>query len=174
MSISSLRTGEKIAAAAAVLLFADMFLKWYGVDLGEALGAFVSGAGGSASANAWERFEFTDVLLFLIIVATLVLVALRAAGRGPALPVPRSTIIAVLGAIAALWILWRLINEPGPNGLVDVKVGGYLGLLFAAGIAFGGWRAMQEEGVTIQDARRQAERAVRGRDSAPPPPAAGP
>jgi hypothetical protein len=172
MNLSSLRTGERIAAAAAVLLLVDLFLKWYGIDIGEALGDIASTAGVQTSFSAWEIFEFTDVLLFVIVVVILALVGLNAAGRGLVLPVSRSAIIAALGAIATLWVLWRLINEPGPNGLVDIKIGGYLGLLFAAGIAFGGWRAMQEEGLTIQDAKAQAERAV-GRRADPPPPSPG-
>jgi hypothetical protein len=173
MDLSRLRTGERIAAGAALLLFIDLFLKWYGVDIGQAFGAFANSVEVDTSVSAWKAFDFTDILLFLVVLVTVALVALQASGSSLRVPVSKSAIIAALGAIATVWVLWRLINEPGPNKLVDLKIGAYLGLLFAAGIALGGWRAMQDEGVSIQDAKAQAQAAVSGRPAATTAPAQG-
>ena len=53
--------------------------------------------------------------------------------------------------------------------LVDVgrSIGVFLGLIAAAGVAYGGWTAMQEEGTSFAD---QADRLGGGGDDAPPPP----
>jgi hypothetical protein len=164
MSLSSLRTGERIAVAAAALLFFDLFLNWYGYNLGEAFGVGDT-LGVTTSASGWESFQYTDIVLFLIVSTTLGLLLL---GSNRPLPVPRSAIVAGIGALATLLILWRLVNQPGPDGLIDVRFGAYLGLLLAAGIAFGGWRTMQEEGTSLKDVKAQAERAVGGRDPEAP------
>jgi hypothetical protein len=44
-----------------------------------------------------------------------------------------------------------VINPPDIEALGDVgrKLWLYIGLLAAAGVAYGGWRAMQEEGTTV-------------------------
>jgi hypothetical protein len=173
MDLSRLRTGEKIAAGAALLLFVDLFLKWYGVNLGEAFGQVANTIDVDTSVSAWQAFDFTDILLFLIVVVTVGLVALQASGSTLRPPVSRSAIITLLGALATVWVLWRLINEPGPNKLIDIKIGAYLGLLFAAGIAFGGWRAMQDEGVSLGDAKAQAQAAVGGHPAPTTRPATG-
>src|SRR5919198_262828 len=115
MDLSKLRTGARIAAVAAILLLLDLFLNWYSVDIGQAFGGFAAAAGVNTSLSAWEVFDFTDILLFAVVLATLTLLALEAFGSGVRLPVPGSTIIAVLGGIATVWVLWRMINEPGPD-----------------------------------------------------------
>jgi len=172
MDLSRLRMGDRIAAGAALLLFIDLFLKWYGVNLGAAFGQFAKSVDIDTSVSAWKAFDFTDILLFLIVLVTIGLVALQASGSTLRPPVSRSAIIMLLGALATVWVLWRLINEPGPNKLVDVKIGAYLGLLFAAGIALGGWRAMQDEGLSLADAKAQAQAAVGGRPAPTTAPAA--
>jgi hypothetical protein len=60
-------------------------------------------------------------------------------------------IIAVLGAASFALILYRLIERPTIGlGSYSVEaspqIGIFLALLAAIGVAFGGWRAMREEG----------------------------
>lgn len=145
MDTNKVGTGEAIAAGSALALFLFMFLPWYG--LGSVGGFDVSGVGGDASA--WEIFSFVDILLFLIAVAVVGLVLAQAAESTPDLPRPPATIIAVLGGAAVVLILFRLIFAPDVgDDVVDVdltrKIGIFLGLIAAAGIAYGGWRAMSE------------------------------
>ena len=93
-------------------------------------------------------FSTIDIILFAIAVVAIALVALRAAGSGArGTPVP--LILLGLGALAVLLILYRLIDSPAPSDLpdeVDVsrKIGIFIGLIGAAGIAYGGWRANTE------------------------------
>jgi len=78
----------------------------------------------------------------------------RAAGAMPELPQPPGLIVAALGALAVLIILFRIV-VPGDGPLDDTiaafadpdatrKFGAFIGLLAAGGIAFGGWTAMNE------------------------------
>jgi hypothetical protein len=58
-------------------------------------------------------------------------------------PVAGSSVAGGLGIIALILIVIRLINPPG-GGDVDREIGAWLGLIAAAGIAWGGWLGMQE------------------------------
>jgi hypothetical protein len=44
-----------------------------------------------------------------------------------------------------LIVLYRIINQPGPNKLITVEWGAYVGLILVALVAYGGFRAMSEE-----------------------------
>ena len=75
----------------------------------------------------------------------LALVVLPATHRSPSLPVAFSVFSAVAGAVAALLILYRIANQPGPNHAVDVQVGAGLGLAAAVLVAAGAWRSVRVE-----------------------------
>lgn len=145
MDTSKVSPGEMIAGISALALFIFLFLPWYGVD---SVGGFgVGDLGGNLSA--WEAFDFIDILLFLAAVVVVGLVLARAADAMPQLPQPPALIIAVAGAIALVLILFRLLVAPDfGTDAVDVdlgrKLGIFLALLSAAGITYGGWRAMNE------------------------------
>ncbi|HEY2636640.1 MAG TPA: hypothetical protein VGI54_04570, partial [Solirubrobacteraceae bacterium] len=172
--VKKLRLGEQIAAGAAILLFIDMFLKWYGVKVPAGARSFLSAAGVSPDVNAWKAFGGIDLYLLVVIIITLGFVVLTATQRAPALPVAANVIVTVLGGIAAILILYRIINQPGPNNLVDVKIGSYIGLILALVLTYGGFMAMREEGTSFSDARAQAEAMVNPqRTGTTPPPAAG-
>ena len=127
-----LRDGEWIAGAGGLALLAAMFLHWYG-------------AGRIAEATAWQAFGVLDVVLALLALAPLGLVVVQATRTSPSIPVAFSVLATLAGALAALLILYRIVNQPGPNELVDVQVGAWLGLLAALVIAAGGWRSMRVE-----------------------------
>src|SRR5688572_2546463 len=156
MDFSKLRTGELIAGISGVLLLITIFLfDWYGV--GGAIGEFASAAGVDTGVNAWNALDIVRFLLILTALAGIGLAVLGATGRSVALPVAASVIVTVLGILTALLVLYRIINQPGPNDVVDVKFGAFLGLLFTAGVAAGGFMAMADEGTSLGDAARQAQ-----------------
>lgn len=156
---SRLRKGEIIAAAGAVLLFVFMFFfKWYGV--GGALGDFAQAAGVDASVNGWDGHTVLRWLMLLTIVAALTLAFLTATQRTVALPVTMAVIVSALAALLTVLLAYRVvINEPGPNDLVDVKIGAWLGLLASATILYGGYLSMRDEGTSLGDVRAQASAA---------------
>lgn len=146
-----LSQGELIAAIGAVVLFVAMLMDWYGVKVKTSLGSF---GGGLAGPNAWQAFDFIDILLFLTILIVVGVAALRSLNRVPDMPYQPSVLVAIAGAVALLLVLYRFVVQPFdvPDG-VDItrKLGIYLGLLSAAAMAFGGWRAMQEAGTSFGD-----------------------
>jgi hypothetical protein len=167
--LDKLSPGEKIAGGSAILLFIFMFFDWFGVEV-SGVGGFsgsVPGEGGSA----WDALDFIPIVLVITIIAALVLVGLRLADSAAEPVVPMSTVVAVLGAISVLLILFRIVDPPsfGSFGGVTVdatlKIGIFLGLIAAGGIAYGGYSAMREEGVTFGDT---ADRLSGGRGSTPP------
>jgi hypothetical protein len=85
------------------------------------------------SLNAWQAFEFTDV----------VLLATALVGFGLAVspePSERATAFTlVVGSAAGGWLLLRIVDQPGPNLVVDVKLGAWLGLIATLAIAAGAW-----------------------------------
>jgi carbon starvation protein CstA len=143
-----LRDGELIAGAGGLALLAAMFLHWYEVPRVPALEGAVGYAPLAISVGtAWQAFGVLDVVLALLALVPLALVFLQATRRSPALPVAFSVFTALAGMLAALLILYRIVNQPGPNDAVDVQAGAWLGLLAALVVAVGGWRSLRVEPV---------------------------
>ena len=168
MDADRLRTGEAIAGISAVVLFIVMFLPWFGVDAevpagaeeaAEAIGVTIP----DTSFNAWESFDFIDLVLLVTIV-----VAVGMAIATVALPVAASGLTAGLGILSTLLVLYRVIDPPEGLGR---EFWVFIGLIAAAGIAYGAWYAMQEEGTSFgADADRLGDRAGGGDPPPPPPP----
>jgi len=177
MDVDRLSTGEKIAGVSAVLLFIFMFFDWYSVDVA-GTGGLVGGS--FTGGNAWDWFDVIDIFLLITVLVAVSVVVVRISDAVFEPPIPMSAIVAVLGGIAVLLILYRIIDPPGGGEVegvsIDVSpaVGAFLGLLAAAGVAFGGYRAMQEEGTSFSDVGDQLASGGRGpggpTQSPPPPP----
>ena len=171
MEVDKLNTGEKVAAISAVLLFIFMFFTWFGVE--------VSGAGGfsgsvpGAGGDAWDALEFIPIVLVVAIVAAIGVAVLRLTDSAYEPPISMNAVVTVLGGLSVLLILFRIVDPPsfGSFGGVSVdgtvEIGIFLGLIAAAGIAYGGYLAMKEEGATFGDT---ADRLSGGGPSATPPP----
>src|SRR5260221_2398866 len=172
MEADKLSTGEKISAVSAVLLFVFMFFDWFGVKVSGVPGfsGDITGSGGSA----WDALDVIPIFLMLAIVVAIGVAVIRLTDADLEPPISLNAIVAALGGLAVLLILYRIISPPnfGSFGGVTVdatlKFGIFLGLIAAAGIAYGGYSAMREEGATLGDV---ADRLSRGGDQ---PPARGP
>ena len=136
-----------IAAVSGILLFIFMFFDWYGVSVEGAPG-FDASAGGSA----WAAFGFIDILLFLAAAIAVAVAVVRALGAMPNLPAPAGQIVFIAGVVAVLLVIFRIIFTPGtedtgvPGVEIEItrRIGVFLGLIASAGIAFGGFTAMNE------------------------------
>ncbi len=175
MELDRLNSGEKIAGISAILLFVFMFfVDWFGVEVSSAAG--LSGDFPGAGGSAWDALDLIRFVLLLTALAAVGLAALRLTDSTYEPPVPASTVVAVLGAISVLLILFRIVDPPsfGSFGGVSydatLEVGIFLGLISAAGIAYGGYSAMQEEGITFGDAADHLSGGGHGTGTAPPPP----
>ncbi len=196
MDLRDLNMGEKIAGIAAIVLFVLMFFTWFSTpDVGEVIFGFDEEAAEQAQEaaeqaaedfgvvtpelpdvdtdadiglNAFQSFGFTDLLLLLTVLGGIGLAAVAAMNARPDLPVAMSAIVTGIAGLAALFVLYRIINPPA-----ELERSFFLFLGFGAtlAVAAGGWLAMQEEGTSFGDVGSGF-----GGGTAPPaapPPAAG-
>jgi uncharacterized membrane protein YhaH (DUF805 family) len=172
MELDKLNTGEKVSAASAILLFVFMFFEWFGVKVSGVSGfsgTVATGEGGSA----WDALDLIPIFLMLAIVVAIGVAVIRLTDADLEPPVSLNAVVAALGGLAVLLILYRIVSPPnfGSFGGVSVdatlKFGIFLGLIAAAGIAYGGYSAMREEGATFGG---EADRLSGGPPSPSPPP----
>jgi hypothetical protein len=174
MEADRLSTGEKISAVSAILLFVFMFFDWFGVEVSGVPG-FSGDVTGSGGGSAWDALDVIPIFLMLAIVVAIGVAVIRLTDADIEPPVSMNAVVAALGGFAVLLILYRIVSPPdfGSFGGVTVdatlKFGIFLGLLAAAGIAYGGYSAMREEGMTFGDAADQL-----GGGGGQQPPAGGP
>lgn len=168
MNMDRLSTGEKIAGGSAVLLFIFMFLDWFKVEVTGGDGLFSVSEGG----NAWDVFSTIDIILMIVVLVAVAVAIIRLSDAVFEPPFSLDAAVAVLGGIAVLLILYRIIDPPLDSDIpgVDISrsIGIYLGLIAAAGITYGGYRAMQEEGTSFGDVGDQL--SSRGGTGAGTPP----
>ena len=142
-----LTLGERIAGVSAILLFALMFLDWFGTKSSEdSFGLF------NVSRSAWEALDFIPIVLLIAITVTLYETGVRVVLSFAA---PTNAVVAILGLISATLILYRIVFPPNfgseesfwgavtYEGTLQEPI--FLALAAAIGIAYGGLRAMREE-----------------------------
>ena len=156
LDLRLVRGGLRIAAIGAVLLFIFLFFfDWYGV--GGSLGALADRVGVKRPT----------------IIGALALTFMAASQRKVSMAVAPSAILTALSGVTTILVAYRVIlNNPGPDSVIDVKIGAWLGLFSLIGITVGGYLAMREEGVSFSEAGDQARTAVSGLASSDPAPAA--
>jgi Alphavirus glycoprotein J len=143
--------GELTSALSALALLGLMFLtKWYGVagvpDPSAARPAI------STAVNGYNGLTLVRWVLLATISAALGSVVLHASQRKHGTKTDTSRVLTVLGSLSAILLIYRvLIALPSASRVTDQKLGAFLGLLCALGIALGGWQSMLE-----RKARRQA------------------
>jgi hypothetical protein len=128
-----LRPGELLAAAGGVVLLASMFLDWYGP------------VGRTDGVTAWQAFTVADVLIAIVALFAIALAVAQVALRGPALPVALGVITSAVTIAGVIVVVFRLIDQPGPNNLVELRAGAWIGLAGALAAAAGAWLAMGDE-----------------------------
>jgi outer membrane biosynthesis protein TonB len=175
MDVNRLRTGEIVAGIGGLALILIMFIfDWYG-PAGFIQEQAAAGNVDISGLNAWKIFEFTDIVLFVVALVGVGLAVLTALEQSPALPVAGSVLTTAAGILGSVWLFYRILNQPGPNDVIDVEIGAWLGLLATLAIAVGGWLSMREEGVaTAQPPQFGQTRPAPPPSPAPPPPQSPP
>jgi hypothetical protein len=160
---SVLDRDRRLAAVAAVLLFATMLLPWYQQN------AVVSAARAqplvSRNLNAFAVFSFVEAAVLLVALAVLLLLYQRAEGRTFHLPGGDGAVVFAAGIWTALLLVLRLFDKPGiaHNG-VAANVGIQWGIFFALAAA----GLLAYAGSRMRAARRPEPPLVRRRTSATP------
>jgi hypothetical protein len=155
MRLDRLNRGEAIALVSASLLFVVMFFSWYGSEISGQAGQIDFGAGAGAGGSAWATLEVISFVLMLTIAVTVGTGLLRLLGSKWKPIVPPSAAITVLGGLSFLLVLFRIVFPPdfGTLGGIAVnatlELGIFLGLIAAAGVAYGGYRAMGQRGISF-------------------------
>ena len=156
---SPLKRGALIAGGSALALFVFMFFDWFAdssqaADLAERarqaaeeLGLDGRSEGSFAPESGWSGLGWLQIgLVISAIVLSLAFAVTTFAEQSPGSPVALSALLAGLGVITFLALLYALINPPGSE--TERELGLYLGLLATAGIVGGAYIGMQEEKAT--------------------------
>jgi hypothetical protein len=125
-NLSTLSRGTQVLVGAGVLLLLDMFLDWQSVDVGPF----------SAGQNAWSGFW--GVIMGLALLVLLAWVIARVFDVNLPTELPEGQIIVGLGALIFVFALLKnLIDDYS-------TIWSYIGVLLAAGVAYGAWLRYQE------------------------------
>jgi hypothetical protein len=159
--------GELVSATSGLLLLVLMFaVKWYGIDQ---LPGHASGVERATAENAWHGLTLLRWLMLLTIVVSIGSLFLHATQRAHGTINDTGGLVASLGTITALLLIYRvLIDLPSANQVVDQKLGAIMGLLSAIGIAIGGHASMREQRARsrVEQGSPRAERGVAPRPQA--------
>ncbi len=129
--MTRVRAGEWVAGAGSAALLGTMFLPWFGPP----------------DESGWSSLGWL-VLAFAIAAIGCGgwLVIATAAVRPIAQQVAAAVLTATAGTLAVVALALRaLIFQPGPNELVGLRYGAWLGLLSALVLAVGGWWSIKDE-----------------------------
>ena len=160
-NLSTLSRGTQLLVAAGVLLLIDMFLEWQSVDVGPF----------SAGQNAWSGFWGVIMGLALILLLAWVIAGVFDV-KLPELP--GGPIVLGLGVLIFVFALLKnLIDDYS-------TIWSYIGVVLAAGVAYGAWLRHQEAGGTLESlraslpARETASTSPAAPSEPTPPPPAAP
>jgi hypothetical protein len=166
---------DLIAGIAGVILLVSMFLPWFGLSeaaeqaLQEAEEVTERFQGEpldepDVTENAWQAFTFVDWILLIAALGGIRAGVAAVARQGGRSPIGATAVTAGLGAVAALLILYRVINPIGEAGR---EYGIFIGLIAAIGIAAGGWLSLeQSERASPRERRARRAEAIGSRRNA--------
>lgn len=165
--ISRLRRSDQIIGVSAIAFFIFLFFfKWYGVSSN--VSSF-AGVNVNVSKSGWSVFTNSRWIWLITIIVAIGAVVVVAGQLKLETPIKPSVLIAGLGALSTILILYRIIHHPTASASVGnfhasagIKIGIWLGLIAAAGITYGGYLAMGDEGTSLAEVREQASGAIGG------------
>ena len=132
MDLRRLRAGEWIAGISGLVLLVALFLPWYGDDAG--------------SRTGWQSLGALDVVLAVVALAALAIPVVTAVQRAPAVPLAHESLTVLVGLLALVLVLSRVLNMP--DWAAEREWGLWVGLAGTLGIVVGGLTAMRDERLT--------------------------
>lgn len=146
INVGRLRTAELVTGGGGVLLLVALFVLPAFATHGSA-GRFHELGTASVSLDGWQALTTTRWILLVAIAAALALVTLTVSQRAPALPVFASMLTCLLGGLASLVLLYRIID----HAPLAARAGLYVGFVGALAVGYGGFLALRTEGSTFGD-----------------------
>lgn len=155
---------QRLAALAALGLFASMFLPWYSKT--DTVVVHDVPKATATSLSAFQAFSFVEAAVLLVSAAVLGMLFARAEQRPFALPGGDGLMLMIAGGWSALLIFYRLLDKPGLQGndrvtaTVGVEWGIFVALLLALGLAYAGRRirALERPGPPLRRGRAMRQR----------------
>ncbi len=165
--VSRLRRADRIIGIGGIALFIFLFFfKWYGYSSNAPSIAGVN-ISSDYSIDGWHAFTVNRWIWLITIIAALGAVAISAGLLQFKSPVQPGVLVAGLGALSTLTILYRIVHHPTASASfgsfhasVGIKIGIWLGLIAAVAVTYGGYLAMRDEGTSLSDVREQASGAL--------------
>ncbi len=185
LASTSLDPEQRIAAVAAVVLWASMFLPWYGKSVTEPVKGSLRAA--SYTLSAFGAFSFVEAAVLLVATSVLVLLFARAERRAFHLPGGDGAVILVAGAWTSLLVFYRMLDKPGTTGnaqlttTIGLQWGIFVAIAAAIALTYAGTRlraAHRPEPARLEDPTLRVDtprpRARPPATSPAPPPAPAP
>jgi hypothetical protein len=152
--VRRLRAGECVAGAGAAGLAVTLFLPWFDVDIpdlpqpaGNGILNLLQTFSRSPEASGWDGLGWVTLAFCVAAIgAGAWLVVATLAARPVAQLVAAAVLTATIGTFAVLVLALRvLVFQPGPNDIVVLRYGAWLGLVAALLVMVGGWWAIKDE-----------------------------
>ncbi len=134
-SLKRLRAGELLALVGAVCVIVSLFLPWYESP--------------SGTLDAWSTFGPAVALLMIAAAGALALVLATLTERSTALPVFAGVWSVLLGLIAVLAALVRLLERP--DHATALCSGAWLAFAGAVAILLGAWQSIRDERTSLYE-----------------------
>jgi hypothetical protein len=155
-NLANLPRPVMISGIGAIVLLISVFLNWYSASVSIS-GLNVPGLGGvSRSVTGWDATDVAKLVALLAVIA-IAAWAIEFFAKDVTLPAPAWQIAGGAGVIAALLVLYRMIEKPGgahsesvnlPNASFHLDIsnafGIYVALVAAIVTVVGAWMAMNE------------------------------
>ena len=149
--VDRLRAPEWLVAAGALLLLVSLFLlDWYSLSFraSDLLGNETL----TVSADGWHGHTILRWFVLIVVAGGVALFVTTLVGETPAIPAAIAPPLTLFSLLTTVLLAYRvLLNEPGPNELISVEFGAYLGLLSAIATTAGAWWSMRREGRPLPD-----------------------
>jgi hypothetical protein len=131
VDLRRLRHGEWIAGVSGVVLLVSLFLDWY------------SAGDGALTANAWESFSVTDVLLAVVGLGGIALAAAVGSQRSPSMGQATGALTVPVAFVAAIVVVIKLLSLP--DGADGREIGLYIGAVATLAVLIGAWRSIGDQ-----------------------------
>lgn len=131
MNFARIRPADVMVGASGLALLLLLFVDWYERPEG--------------SISAWGAFAVLDLLLALVAILALLLPVVTAMRKTPAWPTALTVLVPALALLMGLFLLYRLLDQPGPDAEVDLAAGAWLGSLALLAVFVSGGLAQRDE-----------------------------
>jgi hypothetical protein len=135
-----------VGIGGGVLLASMLLLPWYQLTQASAPPGppqFIN-----YSVDGWNGLKHAHWLLLVTVLVAFAALFFQARQRAPAIPVALTLLAGMLGGLSVLWLIYRVIIDPTGGR----EIGGWVGLLGAGAIAYGGYASQRLEGIAPKDA----------------------